>query len=272
MKELPILFQGEMIRAIWERRKSQTRRVIPNQQFSFGKIKVDLQMMSPNDFRLAKPWLKCPYGEPGDRLWVRETWMPDPPIDGWDGCYQWDGCGRPIDGIPIQYQNPEYVIYRADPKWMNEPLLWVPSIFMKRWAARLILENTGVREQRVQEISREDCMAEGIRPSVDGNARDWRPDEDGAHRTYRQLWDSINAKPKPILVRGVIDHYVSYPWDEIREVREYRGKPWFVFGNPWVRAISFTEISRVGTPPNPPHRKNTDGEDKGFQEEYRNVI
>jgi hypothetical protein len=75
------------------------------------------------------------------------------------------------------------------------------------------------------------------------------PDQDEALQNrvlklcWRYLWDSINAEPKPCYRKEEITHYVSYPWQDIRETREYRGKPWYVYGNPlqWVVEFERTE-------------------------------
>jgi hypothetical protein len=106
----------------------------------------------------------CPYGIPGDRLWVRETFA-----QGVEGC-------------------PGGISYRADhadPKGDGpaHPVKWRPSIFMPRAASRILLEITDVRVQRLQEISTRDIWAEGIAAS---------PDVDPVHE-WRDLWDSLNA-------------------------------------------------------------------------------
>lgn len=81
---------------------------------------------------------------------------------------------------------------------------------MPRWASRITLRVTDVRVERLQEITDADCEAEGVRPSVDGDGHDWRDDENGWHRTFRQRWNRINAR------RG-------FSWES----------------NPWVWAVSF---------------------------------
>jgi hypothetical protein len=208
MAERPILFSGEMVRAILEGRKTQTRRVIkPKPPLWCTGIET---VGDPAGFRLLPHslsmddsfygWRRCPYGQPGDRLWVRETWMP----------FTENGC--PIGEA----------IYRATDKPEPDgdyPLKWRPSIFMPRWASRITLEIVSVRVQRVNNICfkntplNADFIAEGIKPiSWVGNQR-----LDDYKTPFIKLWDSINAK------RG-------YSWES----------------NPWVWAIEFKVVENGG--------------------------
>ena len=191
MTEKPILFSAEMVRAILEGHKTQTRRV----------CKDPLVPSMMDD---------CPYGEAGDFLWVRESFLPDPPIDGsWPGDIEWNGCGRPLRGVPIGYQFPEWVIYRAT--WTgNDDMKWHPSIHMPRWASRIKLKISDVRVERVQDISAADVEAEGIpryrrefgqEGGFPDGWKDLRPGYGGSvwipsafKDAYRVLWDEINAK------------------------------------------------------------------------------
>jgi len=136
----------------------------------------------------------CPYGQPGDRLWVRETWMEGHEDGG-------GGHGKPY--------------YRAS--WGNVPadLKWRPSIHMPRWASRITMEITDVRVQRIQGITGEEAKAEGLRGiTKDGVAVKWGiPDADGLpgeddfgwrwhkweldpREAYRKVWASIYEKPR----------------------------------------------------------------------------
>lgn len=186
--ESPIIFSGAMVRAILEGRKTQTRRVLNPQPGGSVEIIVE-------DGRVPWPWivrhtatqrreersLNCPYGVAGDRLWVRETFTT---LTG--------------PGGPVRY-------YATDE--VHELRKKHPSIFMPRWASRINLEIAEIRVQRVQEISEEDCAAEGV---------DFIPEAPTPlnHRTaYAGLWDTINAK---------------------------RGFTWF--SNPWVWAITFKVV------------------------------
>lgn len=198
MKERPILFSAPMVRAILEGRKTQTRRV----------LKLDwLRCLDPEDPEdLAKILSQCPYGVPGDRLWVRETWGSA------DQFYQ-----------SHENETPSVVAYRADLaaiQWDAEPprkipkydieqwnwnaMRWRPSIHMPRWASRLTLEVVSVRVERLHDISEEDAKAEGVEPFPDTS-----PDEqvipgpgfNGAVMTNQRhrfafyvLWDSINGE------------------------------------------------------------------------------
>jgi hypothetical protein len=190
MKERPILFSGPMVRAILEGRKSQTRRVVKGltaghehtgrsltglgYPASMGKWWAEFLHSEPG----SPIYVACPYGQPGDRLWVRETWALHPD-DGEAG-----------------------VLWRAtDPGWDAEGtgLKWRPSIFMPRWASRIELEVTGVRVERLQGIRPLDAIAEGIMEYEPG-AFHWEPCGSGTEYfrgprdAFLTLWDSINAK------------------------------------------------------------------------------
>lgn len=151
MKWSPILFKTPMVQAILADRKTQTRRVIADRLL--WKVMPPEHESFQSDLRLL-----CPYGGPGDRLWVKET--------------RWRNGGYVADG-PSPLKN--------DGK--------VPSLFMKRWASRIFLELTAVRAERLQEISEADAEAEGVQvqPIM-------RADEPlTTHREqFRLLWESIN--------------------------------------------------------------------------------
>lgn len=208
-RERPILFSAPMVRAILEGRKSQTRRVVtkdpdllnyaPNQCFMDGAW----YPTTPSGKIGMAPGIVCPYGKPGDLLWVRETAFPDFPKD--FTYYDWTWAE-----VPEEYRTPKYVLYNATSP--DYKLKWKPSIHMPRWASRLTLRITDVRVERVQSISEADAVAEG----VDGKATLSDGVQIGggiytARNAYATLWDSINGK-KP-------------------------GASWA--DNPWVWVVSF---------------------------------
>lgn len=155
MKERPILFSAPMVRAILEGRKTMTRRVVKPQ---------------PPATRRGRPWCSiedliasCPYGIPGDRLWVRET-------------FRTVGGGHPI--------------YRADDNRIG--VRWKPAIHMRRVYSRILLEITDVRVERLQDITEDGAKLEGAKPSfLDGN------DIVSVVPFYRDgfmhLWNDING-------------------------------------------------------------------------------
>jgi len=124
---------------------------------------------------------------------------------------------------------------------------------MPRWASRILLEVTAVRPpERVQDISHADIHAEGVvgdtHPELSQPCRD---DEQSARIYFADLWDSLNAKPKPHYARTkdgtrTIAYYESFPWADIQETHPYRGKPWYVHGNPWVWPSEFRRIKCDG--------------------------
>jgi len=197
----PILFSGAMVKAILEGRKTQTRRIVIPRQ---SKPKVAPLTMYPwlidgelqtfedgrplwvgdhPDYPYKSKWFACDYGQPGDVLWVRETWKP---IDGRILYYATPG----IEGHDQRAQLTLTSTGKADG--------WRPSIFMPRWASRLTLEITDVRVERLQAITGPNIRAEGV--IVDGGSL--APIEHWL-AAFSKLWDGINAKRAP---------WASNPW------------------------------------------------------------
>ena len=200
------MFSGDMIRAILENQKSQTRRVV--------KAPVLAKVRPPDSVCLDDggvwqfAWrgktaggfgLRCPCGAPGDRLWVREAWavsqigVPKK-------------CGLPIfeythysEHEPDRIEDGYEILYRAtqaiDPDY---PVRWRPSIHMPRWASRITLGVVGVRAERVQEITWSDIIREGVAQAYDEQQMD-SEERTFAYKCWKECWNSINAK------RG-------YPW------------------------------------------------------------
>jgi hypothetical protein len=290
--EHPILFSGPMVRAIMQATnpKTQTRRVVklPNPNFAtlenayvttwqeeaeglsssiatglLGPERQGQYLVCNRVDDIGIHRLRCPYGQPGDRLWVRETWAT-----------VYDELDIPNPHSHTEYKadtNARYPGEWPDDEGDNPDCgKWQPSIHMPRWASRLTLEVLRVRVERLQDISEEDARAEGVEPNWAGPLDGWDPEEHGyidysvtddedvlegvcmtAVESFQTLWDSINAKPKPIYKRNdagrkVIDHYVSYPWEGIQQERTWRGKPWRVVGNPWVWVIEFKKLNTEG--------------------------
>lgn len=182
MKETPILFSGPMVRALREGRKTMTRRVVKPFISDLASMK-QVRMMEhvPTGQHQAffsdgksKNWFgtPCPYGQPGDRLWVKET-------------FREAGSAQQADGKLRAGR--DQLVYKADDDTDLGP--WRPSIFMPRWASRLILELTAVRVERIQDISDGDAQWEGCEPddaALERDIIDFVP-------SFRRLWDSINA-------------------------------------------------------------------------------
>jgi len=171
-KERPILFSTPMVQALLEGRKTQTRRIIkpqpsPRATEFYHSVKggwpktpwhARLELPSDPGYYEVTDLYKCPYGTVGDILWVRETFIQGQKMDG-EEMFVYDDNGHPIDKT----------WYRADgdlDKWFNGDAMvevpWKPSIHMPKSAARLWLELTDIRVERVQDISEEDAIAEGV--------------------------------------------------------------------------------------------------------------
>jgi hypothetical protein len=167
--ERPIIFSSEMIRAILTGTKTQTRRVIKPQPDN-----VRVSPFVPSGIETVHGYeLKCPYGLPGDLLWVRESFM----LDG-------------ADARPIGMEWDRKVIYKANSPEYGKFYKWKSSIHMPRWASRVTLEIVGVKVEHVQDISRGDAFAEGAPDqwiSQSGESRHFVPQD-----WYKELWDDLN--------------------------------------------------------------------------------
>jgi hypothetical protein len=226
MKERPILFSGPMVKAILDGKKTQTRRIVkPMAGLQSKWLAPDLisdvphgeiidggwQMHHPKagtthtaagitvDEPYDSPlgWIRCPYGKPGDRLWVRETFTPLP------------------GPKAIFYNADNVAIHYMDQSFRKYPVGGPrkPSIFMPRWACRIFLEITGVRVQRLNDISEEDAKAEGCEAVttyryIPGEAVKEPDYESPALDEFRGLWNQINGKKHP---------WSSNPWTWVIE-------------------------------------------------------
>ena len=216
----PIIFSAAMVREILAGRKTQTRRVIKPQRTS-GPAQIEDLVGTP-DAIAAFIRHKCPYGQPGDRLWVRETWRP-----------AWFASNH-LSGPAVRYRADNRILGRLEsPSNGIEEKGWKPSIFMPKWASRITLEVTDVRVERLLEMTEDDAIAEGV-PKEDvcpgGDSENFHPPGaygyvSGVHPfpkgeiypkargAFHELWDSINAK------RG-------FGWDK----------------NPWVWTVKFQRL------------------------------
>ncbi|OQS36794.1 hypothetical protein B0T40_10425 [Chromobacterium haemolyticum] len=178
MKERPILFSGEMIRALLAGTKTQTRRVCKSQPYSNGINFIGNDFLCHNDYLPPSAMLmdirrgrveyttsdlegwevECPYGQPGDRLWVREAWA------------------YGIHALSAERDEDGPFVYAADGTTQGRLCdRWRPSIHMPRAACRLVLEITDIRVERLQDITFADAQAEGWPSTVDGNPNPYDP-------------------------------------------------------------------------------------------------
>lgn len=185
MKERAILFSGAMIRAILAGQKTQTRRIVKHQpdapvtdacpcrNYPHGPVTADWYWRPRHGHLNKAPsqgWdFKCPYGQPGDRLWVREAWRL-PSIFSAPSCctYAHDLALHAADG-------------RNNPATTRQNIMLMP-----RWASRILLEITDVRVERLQEISSSDALAEGVKHCedlLDADTHWYAPEE-----LYSMLW------------------------------------------------------------------------------------
>lgn len=237
-QERPILFSGPMVRAILDGRKTQTRRIVkpqPPEWATHAELHMDGWFFHDGPEDREDLWfypdyesdgLQCPFGHPGDRLWVRETWgVLDQFFEGID--QQPD---RPFKIIKEEkfgkgYYGSSYVIYGADGpnSWANdegeECTRWKPSIHMPRWASRITLEITGVRVERLKKITRLEALKEGFQ------GHEPIPGEDD-ERIF--AWEGRSSAPDPLA------HFAA-TWDSL-----YGFGSWEA--NPWVWVIEFRRI------------------------------
>ncbi len=228
MKERPILFSAPMVRALLAGTKTQTRRVVkPQPPQDAGEVFcgwyyptiIDRQgheqrgPLTYGAWTLDGAWgLPSPYGQHSDRLWVRETFaiVPRTAYACSEGVQQ---TLRPDD--PYEH---DAAIYREGWTRSKGGFSWRSSIHMPRWASRIMLQVTGVRVERLQDISEADAIAEGCTKNHNGyywggpHAVSGLKQMATADSAYRDLWESINGDGS---------------WD----------------ANPWVWVVEFKKIA-----------------------------
>lgn len=200
MKERPILFSAPMVRAILEGRKTQTRRIIKPQPEPMGHGDFGLH---PKFGGGRKP-LTTPYGIPGDRLWVKETYLPV--LDCPELPCQCEDEGPVIHRLVLYRATDEHRLenWRYSDDEDDALPAWKPSIHMKREYSRITLEVAGVRAERLWDISNKDAWAEGCREFPDHPGKDyssyWALDPDGGapladtpRDEFAGLWRSIHG-------------------------------------------------------------------------------
>jgi hypothetical protein len=186
--ERPILFNGEMVRAILSGRKTQTRRIVKPQPPDMCEWDQASRTFVSKDARygVLRP---CPYGTVGDRLWVRETWgLNSGNFSFLSLRYFADDERRLIPGKTL---------LDVHDYWGKRP-----SIHMPRWASRITLEITGVRVERLQDISEADAAAEGVTLK--------EPELETYYSGFTSIWESINGP----------DSWLANPWVWVVEFRK----------------------------------------------------
>ncbi|MFN3630245.1 MAG: hypothetical protein ACK4XK_09385 [Casimicrobiaceae bacterium] len=202
MKERGILFSAPMVRALLAGTKTQTRRLVkpPPTHFVGGPGVIDshgkpVPRAPAIDDGVLSREIVCPYGAPGDKLWVREAWAVP---------HRYDHLGPsniPVEGVSLHYAATEE----------RGGLRWRPSIHMCRWASRITLEITGVRVERLQDISEADAQAEGCALACMAPTGDDSGSAIYGPGGYMALWESLNG---------------AGSWD----------------ANPWVWVLSFRRV------------------------------
>ncbi|EMH4110018.1 TPA: hypothetical protein SMI01_002688 [Serratia marcescens] len=224
MKERPVIFNGEMVRAILDGRKTQTRRVMKVQpkQHDHKNYDAPWACESPDYYNTHEAdWAcrycgegigmdgqsvyRCPFGQVGDRLWVREAYQ--------GPLFNFDQMETYLEDTS-KFERPEFCEYRADggktPEYYdaddNLRYGWKPSIHMPRWASRITLEITAVRVERLNDISEEDARAEGAPTElcIIGEKH---------YMGFRTLWKSIYGE----------ESWSANPWVWVIEFRRVGG-------------------------------------------------
>ncbi|HDG8096801.1 TPA: hypothetical protein PCO36_005487 [Klebsiella oxytoca] len=194
-----MIFNAEMVRAILDGRKTQTRRIVKLQPDEDGLAKVT-----------NGPWVdtsernyRCPFGDVGDRIWVRETWAE---------------AGASAPNLKLYRANyPEHVPSHYENVPPANEIRWTPSIHMPRWASRILLEITDVRVERLNAISEHDAQAEGVAKLRGGFWQHYQPGwtqhQLSARGSFVTLWKSIYGE----------ESWNSNPWVWVIEFKRIEG-------------------------------------------------
>ena len=220
MKERPIQFSEQRVRALLIGQQTQTRRIMKTQAFGPGQDHhegvhaFDVSANQLHGYKMKSMTdisYQCPYGKPGDILWVRETWR---------GPIVPEALMADFERDPLLFKTPEFCQYRADSAELGhhpeaEQFGWQTAIHMPRWASRINLEITAVRAEQIQDISEDDIMAEGVQTDTHflNNFFTMNMNSESPKEAYRKAWQ-----------------------------KQYGATSWEV--NPWVWVIEFQRAER----------------------------
>lgn len=237
LKERPVVLTTEEVNAVLAGDKTQ-HRVPVDADHSISLTYHSLEAGGASPERLDALPFDCPFGNVGDRLWVQEDFIPDPPAghDAWEdedsvtNYSQWDGCGSKLSEIPNRLRTSEHVIYKAgrdDP----DSMMWFNALQMRKWASRLLLEITDIRIERVQDISEDDALSMGLSRLTKDSGRTYKyglPDKDGfpGNDDYGWHWSEWDADHKVAFARYWESMQGKGAWDR----------------NDWVWVIEFKKV------------------------------
>jgi len=236
VKERGILFSAPMVRALLAGTKTQTRRIVKLKSPD-GEVYIDpggsifgpgpyVKNYPPGYPSCSEPMhrrIRCPYGYPGDRLWVRETWnkFDAHPVEG-DGIDpRRFGARAPLPGCEGDREIEWRAVYRADGEIVHlryGAARWKPGIHMPRWASRITLEVTGVRVERLHDITEDGARAEGV--------------------AFGEMQDAIvNGEPGRVAFFSARDAF-AYLWAGSNGSESWKANPWV-----WVVEFKRIEVS-----------------------------
>ncbi|ENG1126333.1 hypothetical protein ABS555_002608 [Salmonella enterica subsp. enterica serovar Newport] len=224
MKERGMIFNGEMVRAILEGRKAQTRR-------PFNWRRQPAMEMAERDDGSLWPWAEdcerggdiwfaCPFGEVGDRVWVRETWQAiHDDVDEF-GHVEERTYAPSIPKEKDRYWHTVYAEHFGDESREDRGFPWRPAIHMPRWASRITLEITDVRVERLHSISERDALREGLfqlpasgRYCLQPGMQYFGMASHSAKEVYSWLWASIYGE----------ESWAANPWVWVIEFKRVEG-------------------------------------------------
>ncbi|MGV1768752.1 hypothetical protein ACQZ6B_01120 [Agrobacterium vitis] len=248
MADKPIPFSGPMVRALLDGRKTQTRRTLKDVDPSYydtfhGFVGIDRTKAVFTGLR-EKPYSSRLRYSVGDRLWVKEAFIPDPPSDdpSWNDnvstYVEWSGCGSRLKDIPAKLRDSDCCIFAADGLIEPGAIRWVSGMFMPRWASRLTLIVTDVRVMRMQDITDADAIAEGATYRLEcrgpalkdpGWSMDWGPVDS------RKVLDIDHC------LSSAGGAFLNYFHTLNKFAKKYGDDP-SIWSNPWVAAYTFRVI------------------------------